>query len=166
MNKDFYSYLNSLNNTPANNTLGVLKTFGNQVIPKPMEVPQYPMISQVPNNSLAGLVPRPLDYDMQGYHNKYGYPSKTEGEHYTDEFKLPNHPTFSNESMYSQGNMKGGSWQEGKGDNYNFIPSQQNIQNKGVDALTQYFQRYENKGTNLQLPNKTVFGGIHKYLFN
>lgn len=175
-NADEYSYLDSLNNTPENNSLRVLKSFGKQFIPKPIEVPQYPMISQVPDNGLQSFVPRPLDYDMQGYHNKYGYPSKAEGEHYTDEFKLPNHPTFSDQSMYSQDSMKGGHWEElQKKPNvvpyaptpqeYNFIPSQQNIQNKGIDALTQYFQRYENKGTNLKLPNKTVFGGIHKYMF-
>lgn len=51
---------------------------------------------------VAGLpvAPNPIpnsdshDYDMAGYHAKYGNPKKEEGEHYTDEYKLPDHITF------------------------------------------------------------------------
>lgn len=32
------------------------------------------------------------------------------GAHFTDRYKLPNHPTFSNESMYSTGVNSGGNW--------------------------------------------------------
>lgn len=31
-------------------------------------------------------------------------------QHFPDTYKLPNHPTFSNESIYSRGPMMGGSW--------------------------------------------------------
>jgi len=57
------------------------------------------------------------DYDLKGYYNKYGA-SKVKGEaHLTDEFKLPNHPTFSTESKYFNENtkMQGGEWD---GDSY------------------------------------------------
>lgn len=50
-------------------------------------------------------------YDYVGYLNAYGhvYP-KGVGGHYTDKFKLPNHPTFSDESIYSNSNTPGGHW--------------------------------------------------------
>ena len=50
-------------------------------------------------------------YDYVGYLNAYGhvYP-KGAGGHYTDKFKLPNHPTFSDESIYSNSNTPGGHW--------------------------------------------------------
>ena len=42
-----------------------------------------------------------IDYDYRGFYKKYGNlnPQATNG-HLTDEFKLPNHPTFSVESKY------------------------------------------------------------------
>lgn len=45
-----------------------------------------------------------VDYDYRGFYQKYGNltPQATNG-HLTDEFKLPNHPTFSIESKYYNG---------------------------------------------------------------
>lgn len=37
--------------------------------------------------------------------------------------KLPNHPTFSKESIYSSSNYEGGSWVE-NGGKWGFLPSQ------------------------------------------
>ena len=58
------------------------------------------------------------DYDLQGYWLKYGRNEqpKAEGTHFTDEFKKPNHKTFSDQSIYDkekdkEGNeLKGGKW--------------------------------------------------------
>jgi len=58
------------------------------------------------------------DYDLQGYWLKYGRNEqpKAEGIHFTDEFKKPNHKTFSDQSIYDkekdkEGNeLKGGKW--------------------------------------------------------
>lgn len=44
------------------------------------------------------------------------------GAHFTDRYKLPGHPTFSNESMYSNDETPGGSWEKRKGKWY-FTPS-------------------------------------------
>ena len=51
-------------------------------------------------------------YDYVGYFDKYGTlePSDQTNGHYTDEFKLPLHPTFSDESVYSTKNTPGGHW--------------------------------------------------------
>lgn len=57
------------------------------------------------------------DYDYRGFFKKYGAPDVKKGQHFTDEFKLPNHPTFSDESVYFNARTKpfGGHWvQDGK----------------------------------------------------
>lgn len=43
------------------------------------------------------------DYDYRGFFNKYGPVDIAKGQHFTDEFKLPNHPSFSDESIYATG---------------------------------------------------------------
>ena len=42
------------------------------------------------------------DYDLRGYWKKYGQFEQPHelGAHFTDEFKKPNHPTFSTGSIY------------------------------------------------------------------
>lgn len=51
-----------------------------------------------------GMLPENLqyegDYDLKGYWKKYRDFNSGNGGHLTDEFKLPNHETFSNESVY------------------------------------------------------------------
>lgn len=57
------------------------------------------------------------DYDYRGFFKKYGPVDVQQGQHFTDEFKLPNHPTFSNESTYFNDTTQpfGGRWvQHGK----------------------------------------------------
>lgn len=55
------------------------------------------------------------DYDLRGFYSKYGPVNISKGQHFTDEFKLPNHSSFSNESVYSAGNAApfAGSWSDG-----------------------------------------------------
>jgi hypothetical protein len=52
------------------------------------------------------------DYDYRGFFKKHGAVDVKQGQHFTDEFKLPNHETFSNESIYAVGadKAKAGSW--------------------------------------------------------
>lgn len=63
------------------------------------------------------------DYDYRGFFAKYGPVDVRNGQHFTDEFKLPNHSTFSNESVYATGRAApfAGSWQ---GSTYTPSPAQ------------------------------------------
>ena len=53
------------------------------------------------------------DYDLRGFYKKNPNFTAAPGQHMTDEFKLPNHPTFSNESKYynDQTARFGGHWE-------------------------------------------------------
>lgn len=59
------------------------------------------------------------DYDYRGFYKKYGAADVQSGQHLTDEFKLPNHETFSDESRYAVGanRARAGRWRGDK-----FIP--------------------------------------------
>jgi hypothetical protein len=84
-------------------------------------------------SGLAKLNPDPdmllHSYDYLKYYNKYARGREEEhiqefmrgDQHFTDEFKLPTHPTFSDESIYSNETTKGGHW---KGET--FQPSEWN----------------------------------------
>lgn len=89
------------------------------------------------------------DYDLKGYYDKYG-PSSIKGEaHLTDEFKLPNHPTFSTESKYFNDatRMQGGEWD---GDKY--IPF--DVNRDALDEKTgQYIANPRNIGLNAFNPS-------------
>jgi hypothetical protein len=100
---------------------------------------------------LLGQIPAPTeanpDYDLMGYLAKYGQPDQSKGQHLTDEFKLPEHPSFSEGSRYSAPDMQGGQWQRGGKKLWEFTPSQQNIDNMGIQGLLDYFKERENRGT-------------------
>jgi hypothetical protein len=83
------------------------------------------------------------DYDVNGYFLS-GQATDPRG-HATDQFKKPNHPTFSNESIYhgKDGNY-GGRWINSNGGSF-YEPSAQNIRLHGIDKLRQYFQRVESE---------------------
>lgn len=66
------------------------------------------------------------DYDLRGFYKKNPtFAVDKPGQHMTDEFKLPNHPTFSNESAYYNDDTKhlGGRWAQGRGGNWTFVPN-------------------------------------------
>lgn len=66
------------------------------------------------------------DYDLRGFYRKNpAFSVDKPGEHMTDEFKLPNHPTFSNESRYYDDATKmfGGRWMDQPGGAFSFIPN-------------------------------------------
>jgi len=113
------------------------------------------------------------DYNTQAYVNKYGEPDQSKGQHLTDEFKLPNHMTFSDQSSYSNPyDMQGGAWQRGGSPDFekpdgtivptkywNFAPSQFNMTQHSPNELAKYFTTRENKGTYLTLPEGRIVQG-------
>lgn len=73
-------------------------------------------ISQAnPNFNQAVFPNTPLPSDASDYNYKMGYLNDPSGQlaangHLSDIGKLPNHPTFSNESVYAAGNPTAGRW--------------------------------------------------------
>ena len=94
---DLFNFLNSSND---NN-----KAFGGQIKPTYKE-----WIKKVNPDYISA------DYDLEAAYNALPYETmeawrtNPERNHLPDTYKLPNHPTFSNESIYSRGPMIGGSW--------------------------------------------------------
>ncbi len=92
---------------------------------------------------LALLYPRSApDYDMDSYKEKYGEPDQSGGKHLTDEFKLPNHMTFSTDSVYSNDQRQGGVWKE-EGGKWHFYASPYNLYFHSTNELIDYFKRVE-----------------------
>ncbi len=81
------------------------------------------------------------DYDLRGFF-KSGLGTDARG-HATDQFKKPNHPTFSTFSQYhgADGNL-GGQWINQGGQGY-FVPSATNLKNQSFADLQGYFKKYE-----------------------
>lgn len=83
------------------------------------------------------------DYDLRGYYKKFGDKPLKEG-HLSDEFKKPNHPTFSDESIYhGQDGNEGGTWSPLGNGQYVFIPGKTNLENHDENYLNAYFQAIE-----------------------
>ncbi len=82
------------------------------------------------------------EYDYAGYTKKYGPPDQSKGQHLTDEFKLPGHITFSDESIYSNPQQQGGMWRPVMG-KWTFYPSEFNLQQRSPERLVDYFRDYE-----------------------
>lgn len=94
------------------------------------------------------------DYDMQGWFKANpDQDPHDDGTHYPDDWKKPNHPTFSDQSIYHgvDGN-NGGHWNtdEGTGTE-NFAPGDTNLQQHGTQGLQDYFNTRET-GVQLLLP--------------
>jgi hypothetical protein len=81
------------------------------------------------------------DYDVNGFFLS-GADTAANG-HGTDQFKKPNHPTFSNESRYhgKDGNT-GGAWMP-SGARTMYMPSATNMKHRSYDELQKYFQEVE-----------------------
>lgn len=93
------------------------------------------------------------DYDMRGAW-KDGAKQGGNG-HFTDKFKKPNHPTFSNESKYSGvDGYKGGQWVK-SGEDWNYKPSDTNLKMRTPEELQQYFKKTEPK-SKLILPSSEL----------
>ena len=81
--------------------------------------------------------------------------------HWPDTFKLPNHITFSDQSMYhGQHGAQGGQWAPlpGGNDSWMFSPGATNLRNFTPQQLQQYFQQYEPNSL-LRMPNMGIVGG-------
>lgn len=81
------------------------------------------------------------DYDMRGAF-KQGITAAGNG-HFPDTFKKPNHPTFSDQSIYHGKNgYTGGSWGTAAGRD-TYTPSQTNLDMHGTDGIKGYFGKVE-----------------------
>jgi hypothetical protein len=60
--------------------------------------------------------------------------------HLSDRFKLPNHITFSDDSMYAGDGA--GKWRQ-VGKQWHFTPGSVNLQHHSMDELRTYFKKYE-----------------------
>ena len=97
------------------------------------------------SNSIAKTGKSPLndryDYDVNGFFLSGA--GKDSNGHSTDLYKKPNHPTFSNESMYhGKDGYQGGSWITQGGKTF-YQPSTTNILLHGRDNLHKYFSSTE-----------------------
>lgn len=86
------------------------------------------------------------DYDLRGAW-KAGAQEAANG-HLPDRFKKPNHPTFSDESIYSgvEG-AQGGHWSQDANGKWTFTPGATNLETFGREGLLNYFQRAEPDST-------------------
>ena len=93
------------------------------------------------------------DYDLRGAWLQ-GAQQASNG-HFTDKFKKPNHPTFSDESIYSgQQGYSGGQWSQNAG-KWSFTPGATNLQYWSSAALQHYFKAVEPDST-LRVASPTV----------
>lgn len=97
--------------------------------------PKPPVVAGTELNSLAEIryqiwrskLPKPLqyegDYDLRGLWMNNPNVKPSSNMHFPDTYKLPNHPTFSNESQYFSPDTKNfaGHWNE-TDSSYNYIP--------------------------------------------
>ena len=80
------------------------------------------------------------DYDLRGAWKAGNRDTEVHGP---DTWKKPNHPTFSDESVYhGAAGHRGGRWGSSGGED-TFTPSDTNLQMHGRKGLEDYFQKYE-----------------------
>jgi hypothetical protein len=98
------------------------------------------------------------DYDMQGAFLQGAQQSGDTG-HFTDQFKKPNHVTFSTESQYSGHNGEvGGRWAPNPDKSWSFYASPTNLKYHDAEDMKRYFNEVE-KGNHLVLPQGYQAGG-------
>lgn len=95
------------------------------------------------------------NYDVRGAWKAKAIPASGHGP---DMWKKPNHPTFSNESIYHGPASPGGEWQQlappskaNPAGKWRFVASPGNLRNQSPDQLRSYFEAVE-KGNELVLP--------------
>jgi hypothetical protein len=90
------------------------------------------------------------DYDMRG--DWLAGANRDDRGHGSDQFKKPNHPTFSTGSIYHgvDGN-EGGQWGKQADGSWTFTPGKTNLQNFSTDEMQGYFKQVE-PGNQLILP--------------
>lgn len=94
-----------------------------------------------------------FDYDTRGDWKKSNNATDARG-HGTDEYKKPNHPTFSTGSVYNGADgHQGGEWSENADKTWNYSASPTNVEMHGKQGLKDYFQKIE-PGNTLALPTE------------
>ena len=98
------------------------------------------------------------DYDYDAW-QKAGSPTDPVTGHAPDTYKLPNHITFSDESIYhgKDGNQ-GGHWEQAPDQSWTFTPGPTNLKNHSREELQDYFNRVE-PGNRLNLPPEAPSDG-------
>jgi hypothetical protein len=111
------------------------------------------------NSGLLKEVNRPDFYAKMngGVYGDFDYGAdnvKGEFGHYTDKGKLPYHPTFSNESKYSNAQTPGGDWDYNPKQGWVFTPSVDQMKKPEYsEGLGRYFSREYRRGIdNVQMP--------------
>lgn len=102
-----------------------------------------------------------FNYDVQGFYKSTGGADLEKGKHMTDEFKKPNHPTFSDESIYHEPNgrdvsaedsstgeafhykAQGGHWDKNDEGKDTFTPGSANLKMYDTQGLIDYFKDNE-----------------------
>lgn len=93
------------------------------------------------------------DYDLRGAF-KAGAGQSANG-HFTDQFKKPNHPTFSDQSQYSgaDGN-EGGKWAKLPDGTWSFTPTESMLKMHDPEDLQSYWNRVESNNKLILPPPK------------
>lgn len=94
----------------------------------------------VPLLAEGGLVEKP-DYDYEGA-KRAGVKADARG-HMPDTYKLPNHMTFSDDSVYSKPGHEGGKWRQGTDGRWGFWASPYNLTQHSVPEMQSYFAQVE-----------------------
>lgn len=81
------------------------------------------------------------DYDMRGAWAQLGGNLPAQGAHFTDQFKKPNHPTFSAQSQYSTPARPGGNWAQVSNNNFGYP-----IRKTLFEGETAFFQKNPHVG--------------------
>lgn len=97
------------------------------------------------------------DYDLRG---AWKHNAQAAGNgHLPDNWKKPNHPTFSDQSIYHGPYTPGGTWTQLPGGKWQFSASPQNLKYQDAGDLQNYFASVE-KGNRLVLPKDDTIGGL------
>jgi LAS superfamily LD-carboxypeptidase LdcB len=130
-------------------------------------VTEYPMMEAKDGGWLNQYQDgRTSDYDMLGYatHHPLGalkHMINPEKFHGTDEYKRPNHMTFSDESKYSNTEHTGGHWSQTPDGKWTFTPTEFNIQNAGgPEKYQQWWDETEGKDGNILILPQHKRGGV------
>lgn len=92
------------------------------------------------------------DYDLRGAYKAGKQPDKR--GHMDDQYKLPNHITFSEDSIYhGKKGAVGGKWTQRKDGKWDFQASTTNLQHYTPRQMQQYFRKYEPDST-VQFPSR------------
>lgn len=94
------------------------------------------------------------DYDYDSWQKANPGVEMAPGQHYPDTYKLPNHMTFSDESIYSNDKSPGGHWGQEDGKD-TFTPSEFNLKQHSPEEMQDYFNRVE-PDSKLILPHSEI----------